>query len=320
MMEDQPMRICTRLHLVATGAFIAGVGATLAYHVRAEPQAQPAAPLAAAAAPNDADRDAILKTARDFADAFNKRDAKAIAAMYTENAESREPGGRSFVGRDAIEKAYADIFKANAGAKIEVLVKSVRFPAKDLAVEEGLLRLSHGKDLPTTTAYVAIHSREGGQWKIALSSEGASGQDRLEDLDWLLGEWTTKVKDEAVKLSFVRDPKKAVITGTFTRTPPGKEPTSASIRIALDPETGQIRSWGFEDDGAHSQSLWVCDGKSWVLDSRGVLADGTPTAERIVLHRVAADVITWRAIDRVVGDVTLTDTPPMRLTRAVNPK
>lgn len=283
--------------------------------------ANPAAPAATVAAQGDADREAVLKSARDFEAAFNKGDSKAIAAMFTENAESRDAGGRTILGRAAIEKAYADAFKVNAGAKVEVLVKSVRFPAKDLAVEEGLLRLSRGpKDLPTTTAYVAIHVREGGQWKVALSSEGGVGQDRLEDLDWLLGEWTTKVKDDAVKMSFVRDPKKAVITGTFTRTPQGKEPVSGSVRIALDPETGQIRSWGFDDDGAHSQSLWVCDGKSWILDTRGVLADGTPTAERIVVQRVAADVITLRTIDRVVGDTALPDTQPMRLTRTATPK
>jgi len=300
----------------------------IAYGVSAGRTGQPTAPgtapavaaPGAAAAPDD-DRAAILKSARDFEAAFAKGDAKAVAALYTENAEARDAAGRTFVGRAAIEKAYADFFKANTGVKTEVLVKSVRFPAKDMAVEEGLLRQSRGpKDLPATTAYVAIHIREGGQWKIALSSEGGVGEDRLEDLDWLLGEWTTKVKDDTVKLSFVRDPKKAVITGTFTRTAPGKEPVSGSVRIALDPETGQIRSWGFEDDGAHSQSLWVCDGKSWILDTRGVLADGTPTAERIVIQRVAPDTITWRAIDRVVGDESLPDTQPMRLTRTALPK
>lgn len=110
------------------------------------------------------------------------------------------------------------------------------------------------------------------------------------------------------------------MTATFTRTPPGKEPVSGSIRIALDPETGQIRSWGFEDDGAHSQSLWHCDGKSWVLDSHGVLADGTLTAERIVLQRVGPDIITWRSIDRALGGAPQSDTKPMRLNRSVNSK
>ena len=41
----------------------------------------------------------------------------------------------------------------------------------------------------------------------------------------------------------------------------GKDPVTGSIRIALDPETGRIRSWGFEDDGGHSQSVWGSDGK-----------------------------------------------------------
>lgn len=267
-------------------------------------------------APVDADREAIKKAARDFAAAFNAADAKAVAALWTENGECRDGDGRTFVGRAAIEKAYADLFKANPGVKAEALVRTIRFPAKDLAIEEGLLRLSKGKDLPSTTAYVAIHSREGGQWRIALSSEAAGRQDRLEDLDWLAGDWTGKVKDDAIKLSFVRDAKKPMMTGTMTRTAAGKDPVVRNVRIAVDPETGRIRSWSFEDDGAHSQSLWISDGKSWILDSRGVLADGTPTAERIVVNRAGPDAITWRSIDRVVGDRTLADAPPTRLTRA----
>ena len=267
------------------------------------------------------DRNAIQKTALDFADAFNKADAKALAAMWTDNGESREASGQTFVGRAAIEKAYAEYFKANTGAQIDVLVKSIRFPAADLAVEEGVVRMTRrAKDLPTSVSYVAVHVREKGQWKIALSSEGAGGMDRLEDLDWLLGAWTTKVKDDNVTFHFARDAKKAVITAKFTRQAGGKDPVSGNIRIALDPETGRIRSWGFEDDGAHSQSLWQNDGKSWILDSRGVLANGTPVAERIVLQRVGPDVITWRAIDRVVGDAHLTDTTPMRLTRVATKK
>ena len=120
--------------------------------------------------------------------------------------------------------------------------------------------------------------------------------------------------------TFRRAPKSPVVTAEVKRTAPGKEPVAGSIRIALDPETGQVRSWGFEADGAHSQALWACDGKSWVLDSRGVLADGTPTAERIVLQRVGPDVITWRAVDRVVGEDPVADTPPVRLTRVSGKK
>jgi uncharacterized protein (TIGR02246 family) len=314
-LERKTMNRCI---LLAT--LLGGIAPSIAA-IWAQGSAQPVGAKGAGAASNDADRAAIMKSARSFADAFNKRDAKAIAAMWTENGESREASGKNFLGRAAIEKAYAELFKANTGVTVEVLVKSVRFPAKDMAVEEGLLRESRGpKDLPATTSYVAVHVREAGQWKIALASEGGAGQDRLDDLDWLVGDWTTKVKEDAVKLTFARDPKKPFVTATFTRTPPGKGAVADSIRIALDPETGQIRSWGFEDDGAHSQSLWVSDGKSWILDTRGVLADGTPTAERIVLQRVGPDVITWRAVDRLLSETHLPDTVPMRLSRVISPK
>ena len=216
------------------------------------------------------------------------------------------------------EKAFADLFKANPGAKVDVIVKSIRFPSASMAIEEGLLRHTSGpKSLPHTTAYVAVHAKEDGAWRIALSSESPAGQNRLEDLEWLLGEWTGKVKDDAIKLSFHRDAKKPAIVGSVSGKKGGKD-VSRSVRIALDPETGQLRSWGFEDDGGHSQALWVRDNKGWILDTRGVLADGTPVGERIIIQRVAPDAITWRSIDRVAGETRLPDLPPVRLTRAAS--
>jgi hypothetical protein len=52
-----------------------------------------------------------------------------------------------------------------------------------------------------------------------------------------------------------------------------------------------------------------------VLDSAGVLGDGTPTAAVNILGRAGADEITWRSIDRVMGERALPDTAPVRLTR-----
>ncbi len=266
----------------------------------------------------DADQDAVRKTAKEFEAAFNQGNAGAIAAQCTDRCELREAGGELIVGKEAIEKAYAEFFKNNKGTTIEVLVKSVRFPAKDLAIEEGVLRQSNGPaSLPRTTSYVSTHIREGGQWKLAISDETGAGKVRLEDLDWLLGEWTTKVKGDAVKITFARDPKKSAINATFSRTLEGGKTMTGGIHIALDPETGLFRSWGFDDDGGHFQSLWHHDGKCWVLDQQGVLGNGTPTAERIVLNRVGADAFTWRVIDRLMGLGMMPDTAPLRLTRTV---
>ena len=270
-----------------------------------------------AAAATDPDREAIMKSARDFAEAFNRGDAKAAASMYTENGESREADGRMFVGQAAIEKAFADSFKASPGVKVEVLVRSVRFPAKDLAIEEGLLRFSRGpKPLPETTSYTALHVREGGVWRMAQTTESGGGIDRLEDLEWLLGDWTTQAPSGAIAFSFTRDPKSPAIIGKFTRTPLGKATINGSIRIAVDPTTGRIHSSGSEDNGSFSHATWTCDGKSWILDVHGFTVFGAPASERILLQRATPNSITWRAVDRMMGSADFPDTVPLQLMRA----
>ncbi len=69
--------------------------------------------------------------------AFNKGDAKAIAALWTEDGEYIDDTGRSFVGRDAIEKGYAEFFAANPNAKIQISIDSLRLLSSDTAIEDG---------------------------------------------------------------------------------------------------------------------------------------------------------------------------------------
>jgi uncharacterized protein (TIGR02246 family) len=263
-----------------------------------------------------ADEEAIRKSSRAFAAAFEKGDAKAIAALWTEQGEIHEASGELIRGRAAIEKAFAEFFKEQPKRKIEVLIEAIRFPAAYLAVEEGVLRMGGaGKELPSTTLYSVTHVREGGQWKIAVSREWGAGQDRLEDLYWLVGKWTAALKDQEVTLSFSRAENKPFLVGQFTKRALGKVVYSGTIRIGLDPQRGQLRSWHFDDDGGHGQALWIRDGNRWVLDSIGVLGDGTETASVDILGRISNDAFTWRSIDRVLGDQDLPDTVPIRLNR-----
>jgi uncharacterized protein (TIGR02246 family) len=264
----------------------------------------------------EADQATIRSMAKDFAAAFNKGDAKAIAAQWTDAGECFDAAGVPLRGRAEIEKAYADFFKEKPRAKIDVLVDSVHFPAPDLAIEEGLLRQSTGgKDLPTTTNYSATHVRSGGKWLTAVSHEWGAGQDRLEDLDWLVGQWTANLKDQTVTLTFTRDEQKPFLLGRFTTKAGDKTVNTGTFRVGLDPQTGQLRSWHFDENGGHGQALWVRDGSRWVLDAVGVLGDGAETASVNILGRLNNDEITWQSIDRVMGDQELPDTTPIRLTR-----
>jgi len=51
-----------------------------------------------------ADRKAILDSGREFEGAFEKKDAKAVAAFWTENGEYEADSGEQFRGRSAIDR------------------------------------------------------------------------------------------------------------------------------------------------------------------------------------------------------------------------
>src|SRR4051794_24150582 len=90
-----------------------GVGMIAA---RAQQASKSAAPVAPAA--RDADAEAITKSSLDFAAAFNKGDAKAIAALWTDEGECHDADGEVLQGRPAIEKAFAESFKDKSQGKL----------------------------------------------------------------------------------------------------------------------------------------------------------------------------------------------------------
>src|SRR4051794_36761073 len=58
-----------------------------------------------------ADEQAIRAASREFAAAFNKGDAKAVAALWTDQGECHDTGGEMTRGRAAIEQAFAEHFR-----------------------------------------------------------------------------------------------------------------------------------------------------------------------------------------------------------------
>jgi uncharacterized protein (TIGR02246 family) len=270
-----------------------------------------------------ADRAAIIDAGKAFEAAFEKGDAKTVASFWTDAGEYESDTGEIFRGRAAIESAFAAHFKAAPKNRCVVRIDSIRFPARDLAIEEGLLTTTgDNRELPSSTRYRVVHVREGGVWKIALAREWGAGQDRLEDLEWLVGTWKGTGKDKAreITLTIRHDDMKQFLVGKITASTSGKVASTGTMKVGIDPKRGQLRSWHFEDDGGHGQSLWLRDGSRWVLDAIGVAGNGAETACVNLLGRIDNDTLTWRSIDRVMAGQKQPDTPPIQLKRVIESK
>src|SRR5215212_3101725 len=119
-----------RFWLLAVPAMAAALVVGLAYDARPT-AAQP--PKNA----NPADEAALLKNAEAFVAAFNKGDAKALAAFWTPDGDFTGQSGHKLTGREAIEKSFAELFAENKGVQLRIDVTGLRFVTADVAVEDG---------------------------------------------------------------------------------------------------------------------------------------------------------------------------------------
>ena len=119
--------------------------------------------IAEEAAQRAKDDAAIRATADAFIRAFNRGDAKAVAALWTPNGTFADDRGEIFKGRQTIENQYASFFKAQPGAKIEIAIQSIDLAAPGMAVEDGVATvITKGGAAPTASRYTAVHVLQDG--------------------------------------------------------------------------------------------------------------------------------------------------------------
>ena len=120
------------------------------------------------AAPASAqDKATIVKLNDAWAAAFNKGDASAVAAMYTEDAFVLPPGAEMVKGRAAIEAFWRQAAQQMGDAKlttVDVLPLGPR-----AAREIGTVSLKSKSQPPQEIVgkYAVVWRKIGGQWKLA---------------------------------------------------------------------------------------------------------------------------------------------------------
>jgi len=149
---------------------------------------------ASAANQETGDKEAVVNNAKAFVDAFEKGDAKAVAAFWAEDGDYVDLTGRRLQGRTAIEDAFKEFFKENKGLKLRIDVKSVRFVTPDVAIEDGTSSvIPPDGSPPSQGSYTNVHVKKGGQWVLQSVHEAPytppGNYEHLHGLDWAVGEW-----------------------------------------------------------------------------------------------------------------------------------
>jgi uncharacterized protein (TIGR02246 family) len=254
-----------------------------------------------------ADGTAIRANVTAFVKAYNAKDAKAVAALFTPDGQVVDQDGNASEGRDAIERVFADLFSESPQKRIEVTVDSIRFVGPDLAVEEGSTKETSGPgEPPEYDGYTVLHVKRDGRWLMALArdEEGKtqSSHEQLRPLAWLVGDWIDDGGNVVVNSSCRWSEDGNFLLQEFALQISGRNAMRVSQRIGWDPIAKRVRSWVFDSEGGYGESLWTRDGDIWVIKATGVRPDGTTASSTNVLVPAGKDGYVWRSRDRIVGD------------------
>src|SRR5262245_44332917 len=104
----------------------------------------------------EGDEAAIATTAEAFVEAFDKGDAKAVAAFWTPSGDYIDQTGQLFKGREAIEEAFSQFFAENKGLKLGIESESLRFPTPDTAIEDGVSSVLAPDGMPSRARYTNV--------------------------------------------------------------------------------------------------------------------------------------------------------------------
>lgn len=271
------------------------------------------------------DAAAIRSAAETYREALERGDTKTLAGLWTEDGDIIDADGGIFRGRETVE-IEGPRAAAEDRPRIDIGETSLRFLSDDVALEDGSVKVTvPGAAAPFTGRFSATWVREDGGWKLAALREargdGATGDERLPDLDWMVGDWTVveqrpdnappspmaidmKVRWNAEKTFLLRDvhihPRDDSAGGIHI-----------SQRIGWDPLSRRIRSWVFSSDGGHGEATWSRDGDTWVARTMSVQPDGSQSATINIYAYDGSDRCTWRSLPTHIGGE---HTPPLTMT------
>ena len=262
------------------------------------------------------DESAIRSNVAAFVKAYNAGDAKAVAALFSPEAQIIDEDGETTQGRAAIEKRTAETFAEAPQGRIEIAIDSLRFIGSALAIETGKATVTSSPgDDPDVSRYTVVHIKSSdGKWLLGFvrdeEATELTNHDRLKPLEWLIGDWIDESPDSVVLTSCKWSDNKNFLLSDINIRVQGSNAMHLTQRIGWDPLTKQIKSWLFDSDGGYGESFWTRDGDRWLVKATAVRRDGTTASMTNIYTPTGKDSYTWQTTERVVAGAVL---PPIEI-------
>lgn len=288
---------------------LAMVGWTMAALSSAEPD------------PRADDRMAIRQAVDSYVAAFNKADAKALAAMWSPEAVYTNPlSGGQVIGREAIEQQFAGIFADSKDARLEATTNSIEFISPGVAIESGSAKVIQGEQVVEESEYTAIYVKRDNAWLLDRVTEEdvikvPSHYEQLKELEWMIGHWIDQDEAATVVTDCNWSRNENFLIRTFAVQIGSNIDMSGMQVIGWDPAAKQIRSWVFDSDGGFGTGTWTKKDNRWSVQKRGVLPDGRRSSAVNILTQLDDSTMTLQSVNRMLDGGILPNINEVKITK-----
>ncbi len=253
--------------------------------------------------------------------ALMEGDAKALAAVWSDDAEYIDEDGSITKGKASLEKRFANIFVQNGKQLVDLVPDTVRFLSSDVALSEGTVQRKEGAPKPETR-FSMVLVKHNGAWLISSATETAlasqSALDPLKDLSWLIGDWSAENNGASVHMKAEWAANKNFITCRYEikKSAATAQEESRQV-IGWDPRTEQPISWHFDTNGGFGYGNWIKKDRQWMVDASGVDRDGSTTTATNILSISDPNSFSFQSVNRSINGVGFNDTVPLKVQRVV---
>jgi uncharacterized protein (TIGR02246 family) len=257
------------------------------------------------------DEQAIRQTVNVYADAFNKGDLDALAAVWAPDAEYISEKGTITKGRAAIANLFKQYMGGLKGARMAFKVTSVRPLTADVVMQDGVSTLTRTDGSTEEGPFAAVWFKKDGKWLLrsvrdlpyeAEENPGAGGA--LKDLKWMIGDWVAE--KEGINVSVRWALNRAFLLQAYKMKGAEGEVEVQQL-VGFDPLTGKIKSWTFDSLGGYGEGLWTREGNSWEIETAGVLPNGQTGTAVNAIRCVDDQHAVFAARNREIGGQPIAD-------------
>ena len=271
-----------------------------------------------------ADEAAVRGLLAKYVEAFNKHDANAVAALWTEKCVHIDRvNDLRTEGRDAIARDLEVVFEATPNARITGEVTSVRMIRPEVASVEGSTLLSGGGVDPSRSSFSAIMVSEADGWRIDSVeelpiAEAVTSRDALQELEWLIGKWQDDSDEAVIETTCNWSPNEAFLIRSYVAVIGETVDRQGTQVIAWDANRQAIRSWNFDSTGGFGEAIWTKNGDEWLVRSNQTSTDGSLSSGTYLIRKVDDDTMTVQLIGQESDGALLPNQEPIRVMRVLD--